>query len=99
VDRLAQFLNKVFDLLVQCHLPVVGKQVLRERLASPMLECPSHALGIPCQCQRERQLRVKIVLVQDYAEVRWKPSPDGDGIRKDYRRGGFWQRGWTKVGI
>ena len=44
VDRFAEFLDKVFDLLIQCHLPVVWKQVLRERLASP--ECwnahPTH---------------------------------------------------------
>jgi hypothetical protein len=37
--------------------------VLRERLASPDAECPSHALGLPCQVQRERQLRVKILAI------------------------------------
>jgi hypothetical protein len=51
-----------------------------------MLECPSHALGIPCQFQRERQLRVKIVLYQDYAEGVWKPSPG-----MDWNQERFWE--------
>ncbi len=43
-----------------------------------MLECPSHALGIPCQIQRERQLRVKIVAVFKITPE-WRGKPRGEG--------------------
>jgi hypothetical protein len=51
VDRFAQFLDKVFDLLIQCHLPILR----RAGLTTSRRTCVAarnerlHALGIPSE--------------------------------------------------